>query len=344
MEILIVGFGKMGMLHAATLKAMGVAERMVICDPSPMIRQGLKAFGSGMEVYGDLKEALGHCQPGMAVVAAPNHAHFQVIADLAVRGIPIFVEKPFVAEYAEAERIVRVVEEKASGAKIMVGHCLRFSPTVRLAEKILSEGTLGSVRSFQAEMFSSDVEAAQRGWRFAKNKKGGGVLLDLGSHLVDLVRSFFGMPEEVSGYTEKWVSKYVEDFAQADFYYKGFSGNLRVSWSMPNIRKPTPVIWVFGENGALTVSNDEVLLYLKSAKGEYPSGYWKKDITQLEETVPFDLAGPYYTKQLVEFVDAVRSGKKFRNGIHESLEDHRLIHLIGISGKKPLRVPREDRP
>ena len=330
MKALVIGFGKMGMLHAATLNALGAAGEIIICDPSALVREAVKAFCPERKVYADYREAIERESPGLAVLAAPNHAHFSIFSDLCRRGIHTFIEKPFVADADEARQACRIAAETAPGAraKVMIGYCLRFAPTFLLAKSILQAGALGKIYHFGVSMYSSDVVEAQGGWRFEKSKKGGGVLLDLGSHAVDMTRFLFGVPEKVLGTVSRWVSKDVEDYFSARFYYADFSGTLESSWSMPEVRKPALCVSVVGENGTLEAANDEVITVLKSEKPPRRSGFEKTDITRLSRPVPFDLAGPFYTEQWVELLEAIRSGKDFSNTISESLQNHELIDLI----------------
>jgi len=344
MKALIIGFGKMGMLHAATLNYLGAFEEVIICDSSPFVREGLKNFNPGRKVYDDYRKALAGEPISLAVIAAPNHLHFPIFSDLMEKGIHTFVEKPFVTRLEEARAAGDLaLKPRAKNAKTMIGYCLRFCPTYLVAKKMLEERILGTVFRFEARMYSSDVEASQTGWRFDKSEQGSGVLLDLGSHIVDLVRFLFGMPTRVAGNTESWYSKDVTDFFHAQFFYPEFTGTVEASWSMPNVRKPTPEISVIGENGTLRTTNDEVGVFLKSARGSQPSGFKKMDITELVRPVPFDLAGPYYTEQWVEFVEAVQKGTSYRNGIQESIRDHELLDLIRKSKGMPLEVAKETR-
>lgn len=330
MNSLIIGFGKMGMLHASILNSLDDIQTLAVSESSSFIRDGLKVMNAPFSSYENYKEALSSASFDLAVVATPNDSHFSIFKDLLEKNISVFIEKPFVTSSEEAREALKIVSKSRGNAKVMVGNCLRFVPIFEKAKEILNERKLGKILHFEAKMYSSDVETAQSGWRFDKSAKGGGVLLDLGSHLIDLARYFFGMPENVSGHTERWYSKHVEDYFHAIFDYGEMTGVVEASWSVPGIRKPAAEFVITGEKGQMFVSNDSLRI-----TGENQA---KFDASQFVTPVPFDLAGPFYTRQLMEFVEAVKTGKANRNGINEAVENHTLIDAIRESGYKPVKI------
>lgn len=330
MNSLIIGFGKMGMLHASILNSLDDIQTLAVTESSSFIRDGLKAMNAPFSSYATYQEALASQRFDLAVIATPNDSHFGIFRDLLEKGVSVFIEKPFVTSSSEAWEALKLTEKNRS-AKVMVGNCLRFVPIFEKAREILNEKKLGRILHFEAKMFSSDVEAAQSGWRFDKSAKGGGVLLDLGSHLIDLTRYFFGMPDSVSGHTERWYSKHVEDYFHAVFDYGEMTGVVEASWSVPGIRKPAAEFVITGEKGQMFVSNDSLRI-----TGDV--GPVKYDASQFVTPVPFDLAGPFYTRQLMEFVEAVKSGKPNRNGIAEAVENHALIDAIRDSQYLPIKM------
>jgi len=187
---------------------------------------------------------------------------------------------------------------------------------------------IGAVESFTGEMYSSDVLRRERGWRLDQKHQGGGVLLDLGCHLVDLIRSMFGLPRRILGVTQRVFSKAVEDSFEAELDYGNNQGKIHASWSQTGIRKPQAQISVQGSHGQLRVTDDGIEFELLRDHEAWKSGKHQISITDLAKPVPFDLAGPFYTFQWLEFLNAIRSGGQHRNGIPESVDNHHLIDLI----------------
>ncbi len=339
MNSLIVGFGKMGMLHASILNSLEGAGTLAVSESSAFIRDGLKTMNPRIPVYGSYQEALESQRFDLAVIATPNDSHFDIFKNLFEKNISVFIEKPFVTSFTEAQKALDLVKSKKENtSKIMVGHCLRFVPAFEKTKELLTRGAVGKILHFDARMYSSDVETSQTGWRFDAANKGGGVLLDLGSHLIDLTRFLFGMPVNVTGHTERWFSAHVEDFFHAVFHYGVFSGTVEASWSMPGVRKPAPEIVVTGENGRLSVSNDYLELDLKAAAAGCSAGLTKYDATHFSTPVPFDLAGPFYTRQWMEFTQAIKTNTPNRNDIQEAVDNHRLIDAIRSSHRTPVSI------
>ena len=108
---------------------------------------------------------------------------------------------------------------------------------------------------------------------------------------------------------------------------------------MPGIRKPVAEISVVGKNGRMNVSNDSLEIILKSACGSYHEGRTLIDNASLQRPVPFDLAGPFYTEQFVEFVRAVKNGKNNRNDLSESVDNHRILDAIKNSNGRLIVIP-----
>lgn len=330
---IVVGFGKMGMLHAATLRMLGVPE-VVICEPSPLIQAGVRAFTPDASILSDYREALRAGPVDVAVIATPTASHAPIFRDIAPRVRGVFIEKPF-AQSADVAReaLATLPEERRPG--VMVGHCLRFAIPFIEADRLLRAGVLGRVEHVHATMFSSDVLRPARGWRANAQEAGGGVLLDLGSHLVDIVRMLFGSPQRLRATLTSVVSRHTEDAFRSDWQWDGFDGVLDCSWSNRFVRKATLEVRVTGSNGTVFVSDDVVELALRapaaSPAGVLAAGAHRFPITALERTVPFDLAAPMYTRQLQAWLAAVERGEAATNGIDENVEDLRVIDLIRAS-------------
>jgi predicted dehydrogenase len=336
MRTLIVGFGKMGMLHAATVRMLPGGGDIVIAETSPLVRQGIAAIAPGTRVVADYTEALADPALTHAVIATPTASHAPIFQRIAARVPRIFVEKPFAADHASARAAADRLSPGARGG-VRVGHCIRFSPLFLEAKRLLDAGAVGTIERFDASMFSSDVLKPAKSWRFKGAAAGGGVLLDLGSHLVDMVRFFFGMPDELTGRTESLVSAGTEDRFESEWSYAGFAGRLESSWSKPDCRKASLQVRVQGSNGELSVSDDAVDLRLASPAAGLPAGATRRSITALEHAVPFDLAGTVYAMQLEAWWNAPLAGGTAVNSLDESLADLRLLDAIRRSRGQRVR-------
>ena len=124
------------------------------------------------------------------VNALPHSLHAPVSIEFLERGIPVLVEKPMALNLQEAEAMVKAAE--ANGAALQVGLMNRFCRGAQIVKRALEEGWLGRVTSFDVEWgFVYDWPVAS-GFFFSKEQAGGGVLIDLGSHVLDLLLWWFG--------------------------------------------------------------------------------------------------------------------------------------------------------
>ena len=328
-KAIVVGFGKMGMLHAATLRMLGVPQ-VVICEPSALIQAGVRAFTPDAPIVSDYREVLRAGGVDIAVIATPTASHAPIFRDIAPQVRGVFIEKPFAVSADVAREALAGLPEDRRGT-LVVGHCLRFAMPFMEADRLLRAGVLGTVQRVDATMYSSDVLRPTRGWRSSAKGAGGGVLLDLGSHLVDIVRMLFGSPMRLRATLVSVVSKHTEDAFRSEWEWDGFAGTLDCSWSNRNVRKATLEVRVTGSGGTLFVSDDVVELELHAPAAGLEAGAHRFPITQLEQTVAFDLAAPMYTRQLAAWLAAVQGGAPATNGIDENVENLRVIDLIRAS-------------
>ena len=341
MKVLVIGFGKMGMVHAATLPFVPGIEEVLICESAPFVADGIRTFNPAQKIYKDYQTPLRNKEFSMAVIATPTPTHQAIFKDLVQNGISVFVEKPFMGSLQEAlEAHQWYVSRAPRSCKVMVGYCLRFLSTFQYAKKALEQNALGRILHFEAKTHASSVTSTGVGWRFERSASGGGATLELGSHLVDLVRDLFGMPQKISAVTSKWVSKNVEDYCHAILQYGQFLGTVEVCWSMPNNRKPNTEIVVYGTNGKMVITNDFVQMFLEEVIKGYVQGPQIKYAVQMEGQVPYNLGGAFLTCQLIEFVGAVKNNGTHRNTLEESVETHSLLDSMLVSGGENV-VPRK---
>jgi len=114
-------------------------------------------------------------------ITTPIPSHFSIAKIVCSKGIAhnLFVEKTLAAKYDDAKKMCALA--KGSGGVNMVGYMKRFAVTFNKAKKLLDEGVLGDLVSFDAYAYSSDFVDVEEGSVSASR---GGVLGDLGSHLL----------------------------------------------------------------------------------------------------------------------------------------------------------------
>jgi predicted dehydrogenase/nucleoside-diphosphate-sugar epimerase len=135
-----------------------------------------------------------------AVVATPPFHHAPCAIALMRRGIHVLVEKPMATSYADAAAMVQAAEE--SGVMLAVGFFRRLMPSMRMLKALVDSAWLGRPMGFQVEGGGLyDWPAATLG-NMRKDWAGGGVLIDFGSHMLDLLHYLFEGPAEVLEYRD----------------------------------------------------------------------------------------------------------------------------------------------
>nr|ADI56545.1 oxidoreductase [Streptomyces sp. 3-104] len=124
----------------------------------------------------------------LAVVAVPNHLHAPVATTLLAMGVPVFLEKPVCLSVAEADRLAAA--ERDGGAVLLAGSAARYRADVRALLGLAAE--LGPIRHVDLSWVRAHGVPGAGGWFVRRDQAGGGALLDLGWHLLDLLDPLLG--------------------------------------------------------------------------------------------------------------------------------------------------------
>ncbi|WUJ75529.1 Gfo/Idh/MocA family oxidoreductase [Kribbella soli] len=146
MRIGLVGVGRIGAFHAATLKDLPAVDQVVVADADPG-RAELVAKDLGLEFAPDVDTLLAS-RPDGFVIAAATSAHASLIEAGIAAGVPTFCEKPVALDLAETERVVALVE--ASTVPVHIGFQRRFDAGYQAAREAVRSGELGFVHHIRA--------------------------------------------------------------------------------------------------------------------------------------------------------------------------------------------------
>ena len=118
-------------------------------------------------------------------VATPNNQHCEHTIMAAEHGLHVLCEKPMAVSLQEAKRMTEACA--ANGVKLMIGNMMRFNPCHRWAKHIIREGVLGSITEAKAT-FEYHLSDKGLPWRLDPKVGGGGAIMDVGVHCIDLLR------------------------------------------------------------------------------------------------------------------------------------------------------------
>ena len=125
----------------------------------------------------------------LALVAVPNAFHEQVVVNLLNAGVHVLVEKPMARTTAECDRMLLAAAE--TGAVLAVGHDFRHFPVARFAKDLLATNLLGTVQGVDVQQ-STGIRWPYASTAALSPEAGGGVLIDFGVHLLDLLLWWLG--------------------------------------------------------------------------------------------------------------------------------------------------------
>jgi UDP-N-acetylglucosamine 3-dehydrogenase len=295
----VIGVGAMGSNHARVYRQIGGVELAAVADVD---RERLRGAGlSDVSGYEDYRRMLAEERLDLVSVAVPTSLHLEAALAAIERGTAVLVEKPIAASVDEGRRMVEAARK--AGVLLMVGHIERFNPAVRELKRRLAAGELGRVYQVHARRIGP----------FPQRTRDVGVVRDLASHDVDVMRYLLGSEvERVYAETERKISTEHEDTLVGVLRFAGgIVGVLDVNWLAPvKVRELT----VLGEHGMFVADyvSQELRLYAKEA-GVAPRLPWPKaDVAAgaaagAPETITVEKKEPLRA-ELEAFVAAVASG------------------------------------
>lgn len=262
-KIIIVGLGKQACEdHLPSIEnnknytLVGVVDKNINTVKSVSTKYSVSGFI-------DINEAIKKCNPDAALLALPHNEYFNVLKILCMNGIHILKEKPFAINLDEARKI----DKMAIKNNILINVTLqrRFNPIFQNAKNLLDK--IGKIFLIQGK-YVLNIDRLDEGWRSSKEKSGGGALLDMGYHYIDLLLWYLGMPSSifVQLSTGNRINQNydVEDTAIFNFSYSGKKYNQK---SVGNILisrvgdKKEEYLEFFGTEGKVVIKKNEVRLF-----------------------------------------------------------------------------------
>ena len=179
----------------------------------------------------DIDGAINHPDTDVVVVALPNHLHEEVILKIAKAGKAVLCTKPLARNAAEAKRILDAVEKAGIFAGYLEDLC--YTPKTLKAVKSVQSGAVGDVLWVRSRETHPGPHSA---WFWDDKQAGGGCIVDLGCHCIEIIRNFVGKnnrPVEVLCWKDTLVHPInAEDNAIALIKFEsGAIGQFEVSWT-----------------------------------------------------------------------------------------------------------------
>ncbi|TCZ64943.1 Gfo/Idh/MocA family protein [Roseicella aquatilis] len=205
----VIGFGWVARDYAAPGIAAAGARLAAVADPDPAARRAARALGA--RAYATAEAMLADPAVGAVYVATPNHLHRPGVEAAAAAGKPVLCEKPMAATLAEAEAMAAAVAR--AGIRYGTAFDQRHHPAHAAIRAAVAAGAVGTVTALRiAYACWVDTGWSRDNWRANPCRAGGGALMDLAPHGLDLAEYLLGEPvEEVAALTQRRVQDYPVD-------------------------------------------------------------------------------------------------------------------------------------
>lgn len=351
MKIGVLGFGSMGKTHAYAIKnipfffdgdydvkIMSVCTKNIENAKKASIKYDIPSYTNNEDdiIYSGEIDTIDIC--------TPNIYHYETAKKAILAGKNVYCEKPLAITYEQAKELSDLA--KAKNVKCSMVFNNRFLLPVIRAKELIDEGKLGKILSFNAKyLHSSALDTVKKaGWKQDKDICGGGVLFDLGSHVVDLIyylcgefnsvigKSQIAFPVRMGVNGEKWKTNADEAFYMIATLKCGAYGTIEVS-KITTGSNDDLTFEIHGDKGSIkfNLMDPNFLEYYSTEDGSqrgytkiecvnrypYPSGIFpgiKAPVGWLRGHI-----GNYFN-----FIDGVINNKE----IHPDLSDGAYVQLV----------------
>jgi predicted dehydrogenase len=261
----VVGTGFIARPHLQALRALPEIwgadvpriDLSVACDERRAVAEEAARRHGIARVVDDWRRVTGDPEVDAVLVLTPNDLHAPVAIDALRHGKHILCEKPLADTVESAAALCAAA--RAAGTAAQVAFVYREWPAVRLARALVAAGEIGSPLAFHARFYHDYAldRAHPRSWRFERARAGAGSIGDLGSHLIDLARTFMGEVGAVQARTRTVIPARpgggvdVDDAADVWLEFAGgATGSLATSWVAAG-HKTDIAFEILGEHGSI---------------------------------------------------------------------------------------------
>lgn len=194
-KLAVVGCGAITKaVHLAGCTASEAVEVTLLVDQDEGRAQELADEFGVKNVATDVADVARHAEA--ALLALPNFLHAPIALDLIGAGVHVLVEKPLATRAEDCHAMCKAASD--AGVVLATGLICRLYPSLGFVREALRGGLIGELVSYDARQgFPLEAWPVASDYLFRKEKAGGGVLMDMGVHLLDLLQWWLGMPEQI---------------------------------------------------------------------------------------------------------------------------------------------------
>ncbi len=342
-KIAMIGAGNIANVHLEAYRSVPDAEIYAICDfNEERLNETADKFGIARR-YNDVDTMLGEIAHELdaADVCVWNCNHASSAIKALDAGLNVLCEKPMAYNTDEAIAMKEAAEK--NGKLLMIGFVLRFGDEAKIAKDFVDKGYLGDIYYAKAQYIRRHGNPG--GWFSNKKLSGGGPVIDLGVHVLDLTRYLMGMPKPVSVFASVeakigrrdylktnvgWMPKGatpedpcdVEDFGTALIRYdNGAVVSLETTYSLNGEDAGKKVL--YGTKGGMDLS-EGVKIYTECND-------FLADIKV--DTANYKDHNDMFVAEMAHFVDCVKNGTPCKATAEDGITIMKVLDAIYESGR-----------
>ncbi|MCX7878556.1 MAG: Gfo/Idh/MocA family oxidoreductase [Ignavibacteria bacterium] len=322
-KTLISGLGGIAQIaHIPFLSRSDKTEIVAVCDIDKSKARTIAHKYNIKNYFTDYEQMLSETKADCIIITTPTYLHKQQAIKALAKGLNVLVEKPLALNYDEAAAINRAV--KKSGKRLMVGMNNRFRPDIMMQESFISAGELGEI--FYVKTGFLKKRSTEQNWSVRKSESGGGVFMDLGIVMLDIVLWLLKFPKirSVSAVNYYHNFKEVED---SSFVMLRFANNATVtietSWTL---HREDDLFYcnVYGKEGSSSINP---LRIYKKMHGTLVN------VTPMKIEKPANIFKRTYEYELEHFMNCINSGSENVSTSREALDRMKIVDAIYKSAR-----------
>ena len=263
LRIALIGAGDCGAIgHMPSFAENPKVEVVAVADTDTQAAQALVEKYRVARVVEDYRELLDDSAINAFDICVPHDLHYPITMDALNAGKHVILDKPIAMNLEEADRMISAAHEL--GLRLLVVLNQRFLPAHRAIKEMIDDGRMGKPFLMNA-ILAGDVLARMNDpydWKGTRDRSGGGAFFDTGTHIVDLMHYWFGLPTAVSATVKRLVvtsDNKADDNASVTFEFdESMIANLIVSYTMDN--EPwSEKKFIYGTRGNIAMISEAIV-------------------------------------------------------------------------------------
>lgn len=339
----VIGCG--GIADRKTIPGMMLAnnvELVSVMDANIKIAEAVKEKYNAKYAFDNFEDILAQDEIEAVYIASPVFFHKEQAIKAAKAKKHILLEKPMALTVEDATEIKEACI--ANGVKLGVGFLMRFHGYHQKIKEIIADGKIGDIVSMRGQFtcWYPDIEGA---WRQKKALSGGGALVDMGIHVIDLLQYISGLKAtEVAAFAQTQTFNYEVDDSTG-LIMKMDNGSVAYVDSNFNIPDAASVakLEIYGTKGSIVASGTlaqaevgEVKVLISDDSLEYDANQNRTEIVPLSlEGTPL---GNMYTKEVEQFGDAIINNTEPPVDADSAILDQKIVEAAYKSSETKMFV------